>query len=276
MDAQQAPQYPTILAVDIAHSDLNPAPEHSRNKRCCDCNCDCGQTLVSTFMDIVAEKISPVYEMLHEQQRQLERVESLLMSVVSIKYPELKRKMSTSVGAGVGGVEVVDNGLDAGDQSDTPKKRRRLYSHDISNKISTTLEPLFEENWKITKEKEREIGQKIAEEIGVEICDGITIVKSFWHRSRGNSKRLYTQLDDYRMGCDYILKMDDDKKMEALARFKIESDDVLRNDIMELNKILDEMKKKGSGRTAVKGKKKSQEITRPPHQDTKRKSQLTL
>jgi len=263
MEAQQ-PQnnnLGSILGEELAHNDWKAAPEHARNnKRCCDCNCDCGQTLVNTFAEMVNEKLAPVYEMMHEHQRQLERVESLLMSVVSIKYPELKRKMGAGVGTpsastvGAGTADVVD-GLDAGDHSDTPKKRRRLYSHDISNKISTTLEPLFEDSWKISKEREREIGMKIAEDIGVEVCDGITIVKSFWHRSRGNSKRLYTQLDDYRMGCDLILKLDEEKRMEALARFKIETEDVLRNDIIELNKILDEMKKKGSGRTAVKGKK---------------------
>jgi hypothetical protein len=41
---------------------------------------------------------------------------------------------------------------------------------------------------------------------------------------------------------------------EALNYFKIESEDVLRTDIIEVERILDEMGKKGSGRTAVKGK----------------------
>jgi len=87
------------------------------------------------------------------------------------------------------------------------------------------------------------------------VSEGITIVKSFWHRSRGNSKRLYTQLDDYRMGLELILSFDPEKKQEALNRFKLESEDVIRSDLAELAKILDDMKKKGSGRTAVKGKK---------------------
>jgi len=51
------------------------------------------------------------------------------------------------------------------------------------------------------------------------------------------------------------LSFDIEKRQEALNRFKLESEDVIRSDIVELTKILEDMKKKGSGRTAVKGKK---------------------
>lgn len=44
---------------------------------------------MNTFSEIVNEKVAPLYEMLH-------RVENLLISVVSIKYPELKRKMGAA------------------------------------------------------------------------------------------------------------------------------------------------------------------------------------
>lgn len=203
---------------------------------------------MNTFADIVGDKLHHIYEHISLQQKQLESIETLLKSVVSIRYPELKRK----VGAGV---ELTTNDLDDDDQNDTPKKRRRIYSHDISNKINTLLEPIFEDNWKITKEKERDFGVKVATDIGVEVSEGITIVKSFWHRSRGNSKRLYTQLDDYRMGLELLLSFDLEKRQDALNRFKLESEDVVRSDLAELAKILDDMKKKGSGRTAVKGKK---------------------
>lgn len=85
---------------------------------------------------------------------------------------------------------------------------------------------MFEDNWKITKDKERDYGVKVANDIGVEVSEGITIVKSFWHRSRGNSKRLvsyftrtrytntpqYTQLDDYRLGLELILTFDPEKR----------------------------------------------------------------
>lgn len=202
---------------------------------------------MNTFSDIVNEKVAPLYEMLH-------RVENLLVSVVSIKYPELKRKMGNNAPPVTSELAPPDPN---DDEDDTPKKRRRIYSHHISNKINTTLEPYFEENWKISKEREREIGHKLADEIGLEKNEGITIVKSFWHRSRGNSKRLYTQLDDYKRGCEFILQLQPDKKQDALNYFKIESEDVLRTDIIEVERILDEMAKKGSGRTAVKGKVKN-------------------
>jgi len=263
MDNNGQPTQATTFGLPViegmGNADLSQA-DH-RNKRCCDCNCDCGQTLVNTFADIVSEKLHHIYEHISLQQKQLERVEGLLMSVVAIRYPELKRKIHPTTGVEL---TATANDLDDDDQNDTPKKRRRIYSHDISNKINTTLEPLFEENWKINKEREREIGQKLAEDIGVEMSEGITIVKSFWHRSRGNSKRLYTQLDDYRAGLEHILSFDADKKQEALVRFKLESEEVVRSDIAELVKILDDMKKKGSGRTAVKGKKNLKKISEVP------------
>jgi len=256
----QTTSFGQILPVIEVMGNADMGGHDHRNKRCCDCNCDCGQTLVNTFADIVGEKLHHIYEHISVQQKQIERVENLLMSVVSIKYPELKRKIHTP-----GGIDMNNSvDLDDDDQNDTPKKRRRIYSHDISNKINTHLEPLFEDSWKISKDKEREIGQKLAEEINVEHSEGITIVKSFWHRSRGNSKRLYTQLDDYRAGLEHILSLDPEKKQEALARFKLESEEVLRSDIAELGKILDDMKKKGSGRTAVKGKKNLKKIPDTP------------
>jgi hypothetical protein len=75
-------------APPMVEPNNNDIPQHT-TKRCCDCNCDCGHSLVNTFSDIVNEKVAPLYEMLH-------RVENLLVSVVSIKYPELKRKMGSN------------------------------------------------------------------------------------------------------------------------------------------------------------------------------------
>ncbi len=43
---------------------------------------------MNTFSEIVQEKVTPLYEM-------MQRVENLLVSVVSIRYPELKRKLGT-------------------------------------------------------------------------------------------------------------------------------------------------------------------------------------
>jgi len=57
------------------------------------------------------------------------------------------------------------------------------------------------------------------------------------------------------MGLELILSFDSEKRQEALNRFKLESEEVIRSDLAELTKILEDMKKKGSGRTAVKGKK---------------------
>jgi len=241
------------LGVDM-NSEMGQADQ--RSKRCCDCNCDCGQTLINTFGEIVHDKLAPIYGMFQAQQKQMERVENLLLSVVAIKYPELKRKVPMPHQ-----IETID---EDDDQGETPKKRKRIYSPDVSNKINTTLEPLFEENWKISKEREREIGQKLADEIGVEVTEGITIVKSFWHRSRGNSKRLYTQLDDYRQGLEMILSLDLEKRQDALLRYKIESDDIIRSDVLEVSKLLDDMRKKGSGRTAVKGKKNLKKLPDQP------------
>jgi hypothetical protein len=76
-------------APPMVEQNNNEMPPQHQNKRCCDCNCDCGHSLVNTFSDIVTEKVTPLYEM-------LQRVESLLVSVVSIKYPELKRKLGTT------------------------------------------------------------------------------------------------------------------------------------------------------------------------------------
>jgi len=255
--AETTATFSQILPVIEGMNNADMGQADQRNKRCCDCNCDCGSTLVSTFADIVSDKLHHIYENINNQQKQLDRVEGLLMSVVSIRYPELKRKANTSV-------DLSTNDMDDDDQNDTPKKRRRIYSHDISNKINTALEPLFEENWKISKEKEREFGLKLAEDINVELSEGLNIVKSFWHRSRGNSKRLYTQLDDYRLGLEMILSFDPEKKQEALNRFKLESEDVIRSDLAELAKILDDMKKRGSGRTAVKGKKILKKLSEVP------------
>lgn len=114
-----------ILPVIDGMNNADLGQPDQRNKRCCDCNCDCGQTLVNTFADIVGDKLHHIYEHFNLQQKQLDRIEGLLNSVVSIRYPELKRK----VGAGM---ELTTNDLDDDDQNDTPKKRRRIYSHDIS------------------------------------------------------------------------------------------------------------------------------------------------
>lgn len=77
---------PPSMGVD--HNTELPPPHHA-TKRCCDCNCDCGHSMVNTFSDIVTEKVTPLYEM-------LTRVENLLVSVVSIRYPELKRKLGSN------------------------------------------------------------------------------------------------------------------------------------------------------------------------------------
>jgi len=153
------------------------------------------------------------------------------------------------------GNEIVPADLDDDRQPPDAKRRRRLYSHDIANKINTILEPVFEEIWTINKDKERELAQKVADEIRVEIMEALTIVKAFWHRTRGNTKRLFTQLDDYRLGLEIIRDFDPEKKREAIARFRLESEEVVTSDLNELPKILDDMKRKGSSRTAVKGKK---------------------
>lgn len=44
---------------------------------------------MNTFSDMVNEKVGPLYDA-------LQRVENLLVSVVSIKYPELKRKLGST------------------------------------------------------------------------------------------------------------------------------------------------------------------------------------
>lgn len=147
-------------APPMVEPNANDLPQHT-TKRCCDCNCDCGHSLVNTFSDIVNEKVAPLYEMLH-------RVENLLISVVSIKYPELKRKMGTNppVASELAPPDPNDDEypffhpnfeqvfcvvnitapittpnpcLDT-HRDDTPKKRRRIYSHHISVcKRTTTL-----------------------------------------------------------------------------------------------------------------------------------------
>jgi len=179
---------------------------------------------------------------------QVNDVDQMVKSLVAIRYPELKRKTNTS------GLELVPHELDE-EEGDTPRKRKRIYSHDIGNKINTILEPLFEENWKLNKEREREVAQDLAKSINIELTEALNTVKAFWHRSRGNSKRLFTQLDDYRQGLELIMSFDPEKKREALNRYKLESEDVMASDLAELPRILDDMKKKGSGRTAPKGKK---------------------
>eukprot|EP01112_Ceratiomyxa_fruticulosa_P005941 TRINITY_DN16745_c0_g1_i1.p1 TRINITY_DN16745_c0_g1~~TRINITY_DN16745_c0_g1_i1.p1 ORF type:complete len:414 (-),score=117.12 TRINITY_DN16745_c0_g1_i1:247-1488(-) len=237
--------------------------------------------IITAIAQLLEEKITPIYDILDHQREQIDRLENLLTSIVAIRYPELKRKggilnpnpvhnpptpstppvivnlttiNTTTTTSTTPSTELVR--LEDEEDEDTPtKKRRRIYSHDISNKINTMLEPLFEENWKITKEKEREIGEKLSKEIGVEIAEALTIVKSFWHRSRGNSKRLFTQLDDYREGLLFLQQMDPIKRSEAMRRFRIESEEIVAHDLIEINSHLEAMRKKGSSRTAVKGPK---------------------
>ncbi|KYQ89631.1 hypothetical protein DLAC_09596 [Tieghemostelium lacteum] len=278
---------------------------HPYSKKCCNCDCDCGQFMVNSMNEIISDKMGLLWDQYNKLFQQTQHIENLLNSVIHIKYPELKKKTMMqqpaqpqptphlhhpqhihhhhNVQSSQQNIQQVlqapqsppqqqpqqqpqpppqqqqqqqqslsfDGDLD----EDQPKKRRRNYSHDISNKINSILEPLFESGWVLLKEQERSLGEQIANEIGVELAEGMLIVRSFWHRSRGNSKRLFNQLDDYRIGLDLLEKEDPETKADLIKKFKFEDSDQVRRDLEEVNKVLKEMAAKGSGRTTLKGKK---------------------
>eukprot|EP01133_Synstelium_polycarpum_P008425 gene8425-9911_t len=190
---------------------------------------------------MINEKIGEVLEQNKLLYAHSQHLENLLTSVINIKYPELKHLSSSSGGTGS---TMRDDSPEI--EEDTPKKRRRNYSHDISSKINNILEPLFLEDWSISKKTEGILGQRIGEEINVDPTEGVSIVKSYWHRARGNSKRLFSQLDDYRMGLETMLKEDDATLLMLLDKFNFDSRDVVVKDIAEVTNVLRDMTAKGS------------------------------